>query len=62
MDNKKLTDAFLQLSTPLIADACLREGLSLQIAPAGIHPIVAGMKLAGRARPVGGESGSTLQK
>jgi regulator of RNase E activity RraA len=36
----------------LIADACLRLGLPLRIAPAGINPISRGMKLAGRTRPV----------
>lgn len=52
MDNKALAEAFSQLSTPLIADACLRVGLPLRLAPAGIRPLRAGMKLAGRVRPV----------
>jgi len=52
MDNKIITQVFLRLSTSLIADACLRTGLPLRIAPSGIRPIRVGMKLAGRARPV----------
>ncbi len=52
MNNQDLNNRFSELSTPLIADACLRLGLSLRVAPAGIHPITAGMKLAGRACPV----------
>ena len=52
MNNQDLNNRFSELSTPLIADACLRLGLSLRVAPTGIRPITAGMKLAGRARPV----------
>ena len=52
MNNQDLHKRFAELSTPLIADACLRVGLPLRIAPAGIHPIAVGMKLAGRARPI----------
>ena len=52
MDNQSLTSRFSNLSTPLIADACLRTGLPLRIAPAGIRPITPGMRCAGGARPV----------
>src|SRR3990172_91879 len=52
MDNNKLAEVFSELSTPLIADACLRARLPLRVAPAGLRPIVPGMRLAGRARPV----------
>ncbi|HUG34511.1 MAG TPA: RraA family protein, partial [Anaerolineales bacterium] len=52
MNNSELYTRFADLSTPLIADACLRIGLPLRVAPAGIRPISRGMKLAGRARPV----------
>lgn len=52
MDNKTVLESFSLLSTPLIADACLRVGLPLRIAPAGIYPVHPGMKLTGRARPV----------
>lgn len=41
-----------ELSTPLVADACVRLGLPPRSAPAGIRPLVAGRPLlAGRALP-----------
>jgi 4-hydroxy-4-methyl-2-oxoglutarate aldolase len=52
MNKQDLNNRFAELSTPLIADACLRMGLPLRIAPTGIHPITAGMRLSGPARPV----------
>ena len=52
MDNKKLNKAFTALSTPLIADACMRLGVFMRIAPIGIKPLVAGWKIAGRVLPV----------
>jgi regulator of RNase E activity RraA len=42
---------FETLSTPLIADACLRSGVVLRVAPAGIHSIAVGQRFAGRCRP-----------
>ena len=47
-----MIDAFTELSTPLIADACLREEVPLRAAPAGITPVVRGWRVAGRALPV----------
>ncbi len=44
--------AFADLSTPLIADACVREGVPLRAAPPGIRPVVPGHRIAGRALPV----------
>ena len=44
--------AFAELSTPLIADACLRLSLPPRLAPPGLRPVVAGAKVAGRAAPV----------
>jgi regulator of RNase E activity RraA len=52
MDNKKLKEAFSELSTPLIADACMQLGVFMRIAPIGIKPLVAGWKIAGRVLPV----------
>ena len=52
MNNQELQERFVELSAPLIADACLRLGLALRVAPTGIHPIIRGLKLAGCARPV----------
>jgi 4-hydroxy-4-methyl-2-oxoglutarate aldolase len=46
-----LHEAFFELSTPLIADACLRLGLSLRVAVAGISPLIAGQRIAGTVLP-----------
>src|SRR5947199_7529736 len=43
--------SFNELSTPLIADGCLRRGVSLRLAPPGIAAVAAGAKIAGRALP-----------
>jgi 4-hydroxy-4-methyl-2-oxoglutarate aldolase len=47
-----MLEAFADLSTPLVADACVRCGVRLQAAPAGIRPVVAGQQIAGRVLPV----------
>ncbi len=47
-----LPRAFAELSTPLVADACLRLSLPLRLAPAGLRPVVSGSKVAGRVTPV----------
>jgi 4-hydroxy-4-methyl-2-oxoglutarate aldolase len=52
MDNKSLKSAFSELSTPLIADACMRLGVFMRVAPIGIKPLVPGWKIAGRVLPV----------
>jgi 4-hydroxy-4-methyl-2-oxoglutarate aldolase len=52
MDNQYLSDAFSKLSTPLIADAGLRLGLALKIAPPGIRSLMPGSRMAGVALPV----------
>jgi 4-hydroxy-4-methyl-2-oxoglutarate aldolase len=52
MDNKSLKAAFSELSTPLIADACMRLGVFMRVAPIGIKPLVPGWKIAGRVLPV----------
>ena len=51
MDNKTLMSNYSELSTPLIADACLRKGLAIRLAPAGIRPLITGGRLAGRVMP-----------
>ncbi|MEU3409179.1 RraA family protein [Streptomyces sp. NPDC006670] len=43
---------FAELSTPLIADACVRTGVPLRVAPPGISAVPAAGRLAGRALPV----------
>jgi 4-hydroxy-4-methyl-2-oxoglutarate aldolase len=44
--------AFADLSTPLVADACVRCGVALRAADPGIRPVVAGQRVAGRVLPV----------
>ncbi|MCK7621770.1 RraA family protein [Streptomyces sp. RS10V-4] len=43
---------FAELTTPLVADACVRLGVPLRAAPPGIGAVVPGHRLAGRALPV----------
>jgi 4-hydroxy-4-methyl-2-oxoglutarate aldolase len=52
INNQKLYEKFSDLSTPLIADACLRLKLPLRLAPSGIHPLTIKSHIAGRALPV----------
>jgi 4-hydroxy-4-methyl-2-oxoglutarate aldolase len=52
MNNQQINEAFVPLSTPLIADACVRLKLELRLAPAGIRPVSAHLKVAGGALPV----------
>lgn len=51
MNNQDLHAIFSELSTPLIADACLRLEIPLRIAPPGIHPLLGGSHTAGRVQP-----------
>jgi 4-hydroxy-4-methyl-2-oxoglutarate aldolase len=44
-------DAFSDLSTPLVSDACLRRSLPLRAAPPGIAAVVPGRQVAGRVLP-----------
>jgi 4-hydroxy-4-methyl-2-oxoglutarate aldolase len=39
MNNQQVQEKFSELSTPLIADACLRLKLPLRLAPSGIRPL-----------------------
>jgi regulator of RNase E activity RraA len=43
--------AFADLSTPLVADACIRCDVPLRAAPPGMRAVVAGQRIAGRALP-----------
>ena len=52
MDNSEIYEKFSKLSTPLIADACLRLNIHYYIAPPGIKPVIAGTQIAGRCCPV----------
>ncbi len=51
MDNKSLASAFSSLSTPLIADACIRANVPLRVAAIGIRPLTPEMRVAGRVLP-----------
>ena len=42
---------FADLSTPLVADACIRRKVPLRVAPPGIGAVIPGRQIAGRARP-----------
>jgi regulator of RNase E activity RraA len=52
MNNQQLYEKFSELSTPLIADACLRLKISLRLAPSGIHPLTIESHIAGKVLPV----------
>ena len=52
MENHELSEQFLELSTPLIADACIRQNRAIRIAAPGIRSLIPGSKLAGRVLPV----------
>jgi len=47
-----MLENFTGLSTPLVADACLRRGVPLRVAPPGIAAVVPGRPIVGRAVPV----------
>jgi 4-hydroxy-4-methyl-2-oxoglutarate aldolase len=51
VNNRALTEKFTELSTPLITDAALRLQLPTRIAPCGIHSLIPGTRIAGRALP-----------
>jgi regulator of RNase E activity RraA len=47
-----MLEDFADLSTPLVADACVRLEVPLRAAPPGIRAVVPGHRVAGRALPV----------
>jgi regulator of RNase E activity RraA len=51
MNNGQINKSFSDLSTPLIADACLRLKLPLRLPPAGIRPLLEDSHIAGRVLP-----------
>ena len=51
MDNRSLRTRFSKLSTPLIADACLRLKVAMRMAQTGIRPVKPNLKVAGRVLP-----------
>lgn len=46
-----MLNSFADLSTPLVADACLRSDVPLRAAPLGIGAVVSGHRIAGRVLP-----------
>jgi len=51
MNNPRIAEEFLALSTPLITDAAVRLSLPIRFAPFGIRPVITGQRLAGGALP-----------
>ena len=51
MENSQLASAFSTLSTPLVADACMRLGVDPRVARGSLIPLLPGARLAGRAAP-----------
>ena len=47
-----VTERLAGLTTPHLADGCLRIGVPVRCAPSGLRPLLPGMQCAGRARPV----------
>ena len=48
---RRMLDRFATLTTPHLADACLRSGIPVRCAPAGMRPLATGMRVAGRVLP-----------
>src|ERR1700726_3994568 len=51
MDNPELRRRFAALTTAHLADACVRARLPVRCAPARVHAVVPGSRLAGRVCP-----------
>ncbi|MHA2311393.1 MAG: RraA family protein [Candidatus Thorarchaeota archaeon] len=51
LENDLISKSFAILSTPLLADACIRVGLSPRIGPPGIRLIDGELRVAGRSLP-----------
>lgn len=49
---KTVIDQLKALTGPHLADGCLRTGVPIRCAPAGVGPLLPGMECRGRARPV----------
>ena len=51
MEHTEITARFASLTTPHLADACVRVGLEVRCAPFAVQAIEPGWRLAGRALP-----------
>ena len=49
--SESIVEMFAELSTPLVADACVRHDVPLRAAPPGIAPVAPGRRIAGRVLP-----------
>ena len=47
-----LAEKLAKLTTPHLADGCLRLGVPIRVAPAAVRPLARGMRCSGVARPV----------
>lgn len=52
MDALTLQTTFIELTTPHVADACLRLGVAVRCAPPQLRPVWDGIHVVGRAQPV----------
>src|SRR5690349_18030005 len=52
LESMSSTAAFPEWTTPLVADACLRLGMPVRAAPAGLRPLLPEQRAQGPARPV----------
>jgi len=52
MDSVKLQRTYLDLTTPHVADACMRIGIAVRCAPANTRPVWSNTHLVGRVSPV----------
>lgn len=52
IDNSMINREFRELSTPLIADACLRLNIAYNVSPSGLRPIIKKTNIAGKVQPV----------
>ncbi|MEQ8815640.1 MAG: RraA family protein [Thalassobaculum sp.] len=50
--NRSAFESLDHLTTPHLADGCLRAGVPVRCGPAGLLPLSPGMRCAGRVRPV----------
>lgn len=51
MDQNELRRRFASLTTAHLADACIRAGIPVRCAPARMHAVIPGSRLAGRVVP-----------
>jgi regulator of RNase E activity RraA len=51
MQPEQLQGTYLDLTTPHVADACIRLGIPVRCAPAGMRPLWSGTHLVGRVCP-----------